>query len=109
MSQNTAKAIAIILGSRINHFPTASINSKFNLHFCLCLGVGAAFFYPAKKAAITNIFKSKQLKFANALTSVIGAIAFLFGTFGVNYLLQFGKLQAFSSSFNILITELAIL
>ena len=50
------------------------------------LGLGAAFFYPAKMSAITNIVESSQLKFANALNSSIGAIALLFGAFGANIL-----------------------
>ena len=34
--------------------------------FAFILGIGAAFFYPAKMSAVTNIIKSCQLKFANA-------------------------------------------
>jgi len=55
------------------------------------LGIGAAFFYPAKMAAITNIVESSQLKFANALNSSVGAIALLFGAFGANVLLAAGE------------------
>ncbi len=55
-----------------------------------CLGLGASIFYSTKMATITNIVESKQLKFANALNSSIGAVALLFGAFGANYILNFG-------------------
>ena len=55
--------------------------------FAFILGTGAAFFYPAKMSAVTNVVKSNQLKFANALTSSIGAIALLFGALTSNYLI----------------------
>ena len=64
--------------------------------FAFILGTGAAFFYPAKMSAVTNVVKSEQLKFANALTSSIGAIALLFGAFAANYLINLGNVQAFS-------------
>jgi len=65
--------------------------------FACALGLGAAFFYPAKMSAVTNIVKSSQLKFANALTSSIGAVALLFGAFGANYLISgFGSEKAFA-------------
>lgn len=63
--------------------------------FAFVLGTGSAFFYPAKMSAVTNVVKSEQLKFANALTSSIGAIALLFGAFAANYLITFGNIQAF--------------
>ena len=65
--------------------------------FSLLLGIGAAFFYPAKMSAVTNIVKSSDLKFANALTSSIGAISLLFGAFVANYLIKIGDIQAFST------------
>lgn len=58
------------------------------------LGLGAAFFYPAKMSAVTNVVKSNQLKFANALTTSIGAIALLFGAFFANYLTTAGISKA---------------
>lgn len=58
------------------------------------LGFGASLFYTTKMAAVTNIVDSSQLKFANALTSSIGAIALLFGAFGANYILNFGIAKA---------------
>ena len=64
--------------------------------FAFILGTGAAFFYPAKMSAVTNIIKSDQLKFANALTSSVGAIALLFGAFIANFLTNIGNTQAFS-------------
>ena len=64
--------------------------------FSLALGIGSAFFYPAKMSALTNVVKSSQLKFANALTSSIGAIALLFGAFISKYYLDFGNKTAFA-------------
>lgn len=64
--------------------------------FAFLLGTGAAFFYPAKMSAVTNVVKSEQLKFANAMTSSIGAIALLFGAFAANYLVKIGDLHAFA-------------
>ncbi len=64
--------------------------------YAFILGIGAAFFYPAKMSAITNIVRSEQLKFANALTSSIGTIALLLGAFGANYLIDFGNTKAFT-------------
>ncbi len=66
-----------------------SINSLTNpliYSFSFALGIGAAFFYPAKMSAVTNIVKSSQLKFANALNSSIGAIALLLGAIGADFL-----------------------
>jgi len=59
------------------------------------LGIGAAFFYPAKMAAIPNVVESSQLKFANALNSSIGAIALLFGAFCANLLISSGAELSF--------------
>ncbi len=56
--------------------------------FSFLLGIGAAFFYTAKMAAITNVVESSELKFANAINSSIGAIALLFGAFLSNTLIQ---------------------
>ena len=84
---------AITVGAMI-FIPQLSQNLIFI--FAFILGTGAAFFYPAKMSAVTNVVKSEQLKFANALTSSIGAIALLFGAFAANYLINLGTLQAFS-------------
>ena len=43
------------------------------------LGIGAAFFFTAKMAAVTNVVKSSELKFANAINAATGTIASLFG------------------------------
>lgn len=75
---------------------TPQLSQNLIYMFAFILGTGAAFFYPAKMSAVTNVVKSKQLKFANALTSSIGAIALLFGAFAANYLINFGNFQAFS-------------
>ena len=85
---------AITVGTMILLLPHLSQNIIFI--FAFILGTGAAFFYPAKMSAITNIVKSEQLKFANALTSSIGSIALLFGAFTANYLINFGQIKAFS-------------
>jgi len=85
---------AIIVGAIIFLLPQLSQNLIFI--FAFILGTGAAFFYPAKMSAVTNVVKSEQLKFANALTSSIGAIALLFGAFSANSLIQIGNVQAFA-------------
>ena len=85
---------AITVGAIIFLAPHLSQNLIYT--FAFILGTGAAFFYPAKMSAVTNVVKSEQLKFANALTSSIGAIALLFGAFGANYLINIGEVKAFS-------------
>lgn len=75
---------------------TPQLSQNLIYTFAFVLGTGAAFFYPAKMSAVTNVVKSEQLKFANALTSSIGAIALLFGAFAANYLINLGNVQAFS-------------
>ncbi len=50
------------------------------------LGIGAAFFYTAKMAAVTNVVKSSELKFANAINAAIGTVASLFGAFVAKFL-----------------------
>ena len=75
---------------------TPQLSQNLIYMFAFILGTGAAFFYPAKMSAVTNVVKSEQLKFANALTSSIGAIALLFGAFAANYLINIGNVQAFS-------------
>ena len=72
-----------------------SITSTGIYLYAFALGCGAAFFYPAKMSAVTNIISSSQLKFANALTSSIGAIALLFGAFIANKLVALGDTQGF--------------
>ena len=59
------------------------------------LGMGAALFYTTKMAAITNVVVPQQLKFANALTSAIGAIALLLGALIANILgSSYGSIRA---------------
>ena len=74
---------------------TPQLSQNLIYTFAFILGTGAAFFYPAKMSAVTNVVKSEQLKFANAMTSSIGAIALLFGAFAANYLINLGNVQAF--------------
>lgn len=84
---------AVAIGLMIFLLPQLTQNIIYLFSFIL--GIGAAFFYPAKMSAITNIVKSDQLKFANALTSSIGAISVLFGAFLANYLIITLDIQAF--------------
>lgn len=86
---------AITVGAIIFFLPRLSQNLIYL--FAFILGTGAAFFYPAKMSAVTNIVKSEQLKFANALTSSIGVIALLFGALSANYLINIGNIQAFTT------------
>ena len=83
---------AITVGTIIFTLPHISQNLIYT--FAFILGTGAAFFYPAKMSAVTNVVKSEQLKFANALTSSIGAIALLFGALTANYLINTGNEHA---------------
>lgn len=86
---------AIVVGALI--FALPNITQNLIYLFALLLGCGAAFFYPAKMSAVTNIVKSSQLKFANAITSSIGAVALLLGAFIANYLISFGNTKAFAT------------
>ena len=83
---------AIVTGVIIFMLPHISTNLIYV--FAFILGCGAAFFHPAKMSAVTNIVKSSQLKFANALTSSIGAIALLLGAFISNWYVSFGNEKA---------------
>ncbi len=73
--------------------PKISVNLIYL--FAFLLGIGAAFFYTAKKSIITNIVKRSQFKFANAITSPVGAAALLFGILGAHFLMDFGYTTAF--------------
>ncbi len=75
-------------------FSLKFLNNNIIYMFSFAFGLGAAFFYPAKMSAVTNVVKSSQLKFANALNSSIGAIALLLGAFAANYLIKFGNTKA---------------
>lgn len=85
---------AVTVGAIIFLLPQLSQNLIYI--FAFILGTGAAFFYPAKMSAVTNVVNSEQLKFANAMTSSIGAIALLFGAFAANYLIGMGNIKAFT-------------
>lgn len=85
---------AVTVGAIIFLLPQLSQNLIYI--FAFILGTGAAFFYPAKMSAVTNVVNSEQLKFANAMTSAIGAIALLFGAFAANYLIGMGNIKAFT-------------
>ncbi len=76
-------------------FKLPHINQSWIFVFTFLLGTGAAFFYPAKMSAVTNVVKSSQLKFANALTSSIGSIALLLGALIADYLISYGNYTAF--------------
>ena len=53
---------SITVGAIIFLLPQLSQNLIYT--FAFILGTGAAFFYPAKMSAVTNVVKSEQLKFA---------------------------------------------
>lgn len=80
---------AIVLVSAIFLFIIPNNVTPINIYFtAFMLGIGSAFFYPAKMSIITNIVDSSHLKFANALNSSIGTLAVLFGAFISNVLVQ---------------------
>ena len=82
---------ALAVGVLIYFIP--QLNPSLIYAFAFIFGINAAFFYPAKMSAVTNIVEKTQLKFANALTSSIGAIALLFGVLIANYLNNFVSLH----------------
>lgn len=53
----------------------------------LLIGIGTAFFYPAKMASVPNVVKVSSLKSANALISGSGTWALTFGAFVISYML----------------------
>lgn len=79
---------AISFGQKI-----ASPDVLYALSFLL--GIGAAFFYTTKMAAVTNVVKSSELKFANAINAAIVTVATLFGALVAKFL--FVKLGATAS------------
>jgi len=80
---------AIAVSVLIYFIPQLNMNLIYA--FTFIFGLNAAFFYPAKMSAVTNIIEKSQLKFANALTSSVGAIALLFGALIANYLNNYGS------------------
>lgn len=77
-------------------FSLPQLSPTFICCFALVLGAGAAFFYPAKMASVTNIVKSEQCKFANALVSSTASMAMLLGAVIVNYSAPLGNAFLFS-------------
>ena len=53
----------------------------------LLIGIGTAFFYPAKMASVPNVVSIRALKAANALVSGSGAWALTFGAMVISFLL----------------------
>ena len=53
----------------------------------LLIGIGTAFFYPAKMAAVPNVVKVQSLKPANSLVSSSGTMAMTFGAMIISILL----------------------
>ena len=51
------------------------------------IGIGTAFFYPAKMAIVPNVVKSQLLKPANALISSSGSLALTFGAMVISVIL----------------------
>ncbi|MBR5555306.1 MFS transporter [bacterium] len=72
-----------------------SINPVMIYVTAFSLGFGAAFFYPAKMSSIPNLVESSQLKFANALSSSVGALALLFGALTAYKMLEVFEEGAF--------------
>ena len=62
----------------------------------LAIGVGTAFFYPAKMAAVPNVVSMKVLKPANALVSSTGAWSLMFGALlASNIISQAGNVKTY--------------
>ena len=59
----------------------------FGIILSLLIGIGTAFFYPAKMAAVPNIVPIRSLKPANALVSGSGTWALTFGAMVVSVML----------------------
>lgn len=83
---------AFIIGVLILLLPQLSTSLIYI--FAFVLGIGAAFFYPAKMSAVTNVVKRNQFKFANALTSPVGAVSLLFGALAANHLINLSVVKA---------------
>ena len=83
----------LVVAAIIYSLKSITIGEIFGYSFAL--GIGAAFFYPAKMSALTNVVKSSQLKFGNALTTSIGSIALLIGAFISNYFRGYGDVNAY--------------
>lgn len=71
---NIFRALIIFL---IAYLTMSAANASVNLIYILSftIGIGAAFFYPAKMAILTNVIESSQLKIANALN--VGSVTFV--------------------------------
>lgn len=68
------------------------------------IGVGTAFFYPAKMAIVPNVVNTQNLKPANALISGSGTWALTFGALVAStLLLKFGILKMFNLSLGLYI------
>ncbi len=68
----------------------------YGIILSLLIGVGTAFFYPAKMASVPNVVSVKALKPANALISGSGTWALTFGALVASFvLLRIGALNAF--------------
>ena len=65
--------------------------------YLFAIGTGAAFFYPAKAAAVSNTVKSGDLKTGNIFISPTGAISILLGAFAANVLFMTGMKIAFGT------------
>ena len=84
---------ALIVGLLIFLIPNLTPNIVYL--FAFLLGIGAGFFYPAKMSAVTNVVKSTDLKFANAITSPIEETAVLLGAMIAGFLFSKGNTLSF--------------
>ena len=68
----------------------------YGIALSLLIGIGTAFFYPAKMASVPNVVSISALKPANALISGSGTWALTFGALVAStVLLKIGTLNAF--------------
>ena len=76
----------------------------------LLIGIGTAFFYPAKMAAVPNVVNVQSLKPANALISNTGTWTLTFGAMVVSVILSFiGPMNMFLSAIGMYILAAVIL
>ena len=77
-------ALTTIFSNQIN---LTSLIKPLSLSISFLLGIGTAFFYPAKMAAVPNVVEQNFLKPANALISGSGTWALTFGALVATYIL----------------------
>ena len=96
-----SNAFRAVITSLIFYLILKSTTSSLNIiyAFSFLAGLGSAFFYPAKMAALTNIVESNQLKFANAINvGSISLTALLGAALSGFYIPKIGLQQVFLSN-----------